>query len=212
MTFCPPYNWCDRACERCPITGQCPLFRRQQQREWVHRARKEDPNDWDVVMADVVEDLGSALATLEEMAKEDGIDLDAPPPKVPVSLEAVRVEHAARALMHAVLRAERDALPLVTLLVAKVARVASFVLLKDDPDVWGGDAAPNLLLLERTRAALGAALTDVADEAAEDVTRTLADFDRALAPLLAAVGEEARAELEGLIARGEAPSPWCVLP
>ncbi|HSQ63750.1 MAG TPA: hypothetical protein VLM85_11075 [Polyangiaceae bacterium] len=208
MPFSPPFNWCDRICERCPLTRECALFKRKEQREWVHRARKEDPHDWDVVMADVAEDIGRSLAMLEEMAKEDGIDLDAPPRKAPISLEAVRLERSAKALMKATVHGNPDAFMLVTRIVQKSARVAIYVFDKDEPDLWDADAGPNVLLLERTRADLGRMLGDAPGDA---ITSALADFDRALTPLLAAVDQQPRGKLEALVARGEAPSPWCVV-
>jgi len=58
------------------MTQQCFLYYQDSSREAEHRAKGEDPHDWDIVMQDVHESLQEALELLQKHADEEGIDLD----------------------------------------------------------------------------------------------------------------------------------------
>ncbi|MFQ6042463.1 MAG: hypothetical protein ACE5PV_16530, partial [Candidatus Poribacteria bacterium] len=71
------YNYCDRWCERCNMTQQCFLYYQDSRREAEHRAKGEDPHDWDIVLQDLHESFQETLTMLRKHAEEEGIDLDA---------------------------------------------------------------------------------------------------------------------------------------
>jgi hypothetical protein len=70
------YNYCDRWCDRCPMTAKCYLYWQEKQREAEHRAAGRDPDDWAVVLDDVKKQFQEAIHMLHKAAKEHGIDLD----------------------------------------------------------------------------------------------------------------------------------------
>jgi hypothetical protein len=204
VTFSAPFNWCDARCERCPLEPECPLRRRQLQHAWVHEAKGEDPDDPSSVMADVAQDLGSALRQLEDFVAEEGIDLDAPMPKVPIVLDAERLHRAGRALVFGLAKDGQD-MSNVTLFMMKCARL-SLSVADDDAETFALDAAPNLLLIERLRSELAPRI-----EAASDETRAAAaTIDRVLQPLFAKLDDASRREMAELVAKNAAPSPFCV--
>src|SRR5687768_7623545 len=99
-----PYNWCDRRCERCPLAASCPI-----------PGRPDRP---------VEEILSEAVADLERLCRDEGIDVDNLPPPPPPSIDARVLEEAGRRWAHAFadLEPEVDDVPLRVLLVAgKVA-------------------------------------------------------------------------------------------
>src|SRR5215510_4596838 len=67
------YNYCDRWCERCPLTSRCLLYAQEQ-------ADGEDLDAYDINSEAFVEKLKSIFEQTREMlttmAKERGIDLD----------------------------------------------------------------------------------------------------------------------------------------
>lgn len=70
------YNYCDRWCERCPLTERCMNFAMQQSEDSGDPAERDLDNDkfWKKlsgIFADTLE-------LIRETAKERGIDLDAP--------------------------------------------------------------------------------------------------------------------------------------
>jgi hypothetical protein len=71
------YNYCDRWCERCRFTDRCQVFEREQKQWERHLLRGEDPDDPKVFMQEMADSLGEAMAMLEEMAEEAGVDLEA---------------------------------------------------------------------------------------------------------------------------------------
>jgi hypothetical protein len=71
------YNYCDRWCERCSMTQRCLLYSKDSRRKAEHRAKGEDPHDWDIVLQDLHESFQETLAMLRQHAEEEGIDLDA---------------------------------------------------------------------------------------------------------------------------------------
>lgn len=79
------YNYCDRWCERCLFTDRCEVYAREQ-RQWErHLLRGEDPDDPKVFMQDLNETLDETAQMLEQIAAEEGIDLESlpPPPERP---------------------------------------------------------------------------------------------------------------------------------
>jgi len=69
------FNYCDRWCERCSMTSKCSLFYRESQRRAEHQEKGEDPDDWDIVLKDVQDDLQEAIQMCTQMAAEQGVDL-----------------------------------------------------------------------------------------------------------------------------------------
>lgn len=70
------YNYCDRWCDRCPLTAKCYLYWQERQREAEHRAAGRDPEDWVVVLEDMKEQLEHAMELLKEAAAEHGMNLE----------------------------------------------------------------------------------------------------------------------------------------
>lgn len=228
-SFVAPFNWCDGRCERCPLARECPLNRRIAQRRWVHTARGEDPDDMRVVLADMATDLERIARDLLEAAEEEGIDLDAPLPVLPTSLDSVRLQRAATAMITAldsgirppeqpkpeVKRAIEEVMEIGICLSRKSGRIGG-QLADERDESWEMDIVPNLLLVERLRARLDEVLVELGgglleEGAAAAVRGALATMDRVLRPLIEGVDAEARAKLEEMIAAGAAPSPFCVV-
>ncbi len=208
MTFTSPYNWCDGNCARCPLANECPVRKRELQRNWVHTARHEDPSDPLVILEDAEQDMLRGISALEEAAEEEGVDLDAPIPSEPISLAAARLYKAALAIVSGLAQpGDPEATQGITIFVQKAARISMFVSEGQRAgDAWDADAVPNLFLLERLRAGLAPRFENPSD----DLRRAVETFDRALAPLLASIDDEPRRELAALIAQNAAPSPFCV--
>jgi len=79
----PKWMECQWRRERCNKI-ECPLCYRLLKQEQKHRLRGEDPNDMKTVTDDVTDSLGEAMMMLDQIAKEDGIDLDnMPEPEMP---------------------------------------------------------------------------------------------------------------------------------
>lgn len=75
--YIPPYNYCDRWCARCRIDKtKCEVYQRETNDRLHHEIDGVDPDDTDVVIADVKKNFDEALLMLREKAKELGIDLD----------------------------------------------------------------------------------------------------------------------------------------
>ncbi len=134
--FSAPFNWCDRRCERCPLSRDCLVWRAESQRRWVHAAHGGDPDDWDVVVEDVAEDMRAALGKLLDIAAAEGIDLDTPLPPAPIVLDAVKLRRAGTVLATSIAElgdsvapaAKRDELVRsATVLGLKATRIASYL-------------------------------------------------------------------------------------
>lgn len=69
------FNYCDRWCEKCPLTDRCRVFHEESRKRKEHVLAGEDPDDWNVVARDVEESLQDAIGMIQEMAEEKGIDL-----------------------------------------------------------------------------------------------------------------------------------------
>jgi hypothetical protein len=70
------YNYCDRWCERCPLTSKCFLYAEDQKRLEKHRRKGEDPYDWKIIMKDVEENAKETAKLIQKIAREQGIDLE----------------------------------------------------------------------------------------------------------------------------------------
>jgi len=193
--FGEPFNWCDRRCERCPLTSTCTLHKRELQRNWVHTARGEDPNDWDVISADMNEDLARTERMLAEVAREEGIDLAAPREPTVASLDEARLRKATLTIV--------GAHPSALCFTQKCHRVVGAQ--PADRDLWTFDVVPNLFVIERLRDELAPEL----ESTTEEVRAAMAAVERVLAPLFAAIEPDARRALEELVAARAAPSPFC---
>src|SRR5216684_2756109 len=149
--FSAPFNWCDRRCERCPLSRDCLVWRAESQRRWVHAAHGGDPDDWDVVVEDVAEDMRAALGNVLDIAAAEGIDLGTPLPPAPIVLDAVKLRRAGTVLATSIAElgdsvapaAKRDELVRsATVLGLKATRIASYLSDAHARDAWDADAVP----------------------------------------------------------------------
>jgi hypothetical protein len=187
-----PHNWCDRRCERCPLSASCP----------IPALPDREPE----------EILGDAVDLLEAICRERGIDSAAVPPP-PESIDARVLREAGRGWAEAFMALEptvADALIRSAVVAGKVARIASEADLGDD-GLWTCDTVPNLLVVERL---LGTARSDVDQTRAGLPTEALVRFDETdallrvlLSPLLEAISDRDRVVFAALVAAGRAPSP-----
>lgn len=189
-----PHNWCDRRCERCPLSTSCP----------IPASPDREPE----------EILGDAVDLLEAICRERGIDPAVlPPPPPPESIDARVLREAGLGWANAFAALEptvADALICSMVVAGKVARIASEADLGDDY-LWFSDTVPNLLVVERL---LATARSDVDRTRARLPAKALVRFDEAdallrilLSPLLVAISERDRAAFAALVAAGRAPSP-----
>ena len=174
--FSSPFNWCDRRCERCRLSPICA----------VAEKTKELPSE---LAAALEASFRETLALLEQIAREEGIDLDAvsvPPPLV-----------AARAKRLTDILDSSDPTSLEGLIVrAKIARLEDRLNEPERDELYRSDTVPNLLLLERLIEQLH--------------PLTAAALRKELAPLFDAIDAPLRGVLEMLIETGLAPSPFCI--
>ena len=83
--YIPPYNYCDRWCERCRIDKSRCLLYQAEMDERLHREidGKGEPSP-DEILEQMSADMKQAVRLVQEQAKEMGVDLDAaiqaPPP------------------------------------------------------------------------------------------------------------------------------------
>jgi hypothetical protein len=69
------YNYCDRWCERCPMTDHCFLFYQESIRRTQHENEGEDPDDMSIILQDVNHSLNETIDALQKKAAETGLDL-----------------------------------------------------------------------------------------------------------------------------------------
>jgi hypothetical protein len=213
-------NWCDSACDRCPLFDRCAVGQAA-----ARRLRQiEEQDDQEAFVADLTRDLNRALVMLEQVCPDDGIDPATvelvPSPPLAGRAESVGAElvRAAAALTEAAARAggtdSVSASRLVgnsTLIAVKTTRVAWGLGAghRDPPDIL----EPILLLIERTTAQLRADSRVLAPFAPVALVAAFADAHGAMidlvTPWIAQISEAARAELRARIAEGSAPSPFC---
>jgi hypothetical protein len=194
LEFSAPFNWCDRNCERCPLSAGCPIYAQNER----NRARS---------VVEVVQAMfEEGLALCREELQARGLALDELPTPPPPSLDQRLLLEASRRYVCS-LRAHMERDPeirrLGMLSHMKVARIASELDDVDGPD-WQVDTLPNLLLLERTLDALRAALGD----ASEVVRQSEQELRALLAPMFRAIPEVARIALRVFAEAGRAPSPF----
>jgi hypothetical protein len=84
------YNYCDRWCERCSMTEHCLLFYQDSIRRSKHLQKGEDPNDINIVIDDVEENIRDTLQMLQKGAAEMGIDLDKVDPSTEAQLKRTK--------------------------------------------------------------------------------------------------------------------------
>lgn len=221
--FGSPFNWCDRRCERCPISSSCPIWKRERQLEWLHTQRGEDPHDPAVVARDFEAELHLTIRTIEDIAKEEGISLDDVPlpSDEPIALAPRRLDLAGRRFFEAWCETfmegrapvTEDAMEAATKLAMKAGRLSSY----DGPDdpVWSMDAVPNLLLVERLLPLVNEAVAQASGyleaESLSRLEHAEAELHREFTRLLAEVQSESREGLQRLVQEGRAPSPFCVV-
>jgi len=85
------YNYCDRWCERCAFTSRCLNY--DPREKFADPAKKDIANQafWD----ELQETMETTMEMIREMAEEEGIDLDEPPPEEYVK-EQEKIRKAAR--------------------------------------------------------------------------------------------------------------------
>jgi hypothetical protein len=183
--------------------------------------RGEDPDDPAIQSADFLETIERTAAMLERILEEEGIETDSVPLARPTPLIARRlreagmifVERAHAMKSHAIGR-DVDALwSCSILLTMKLARLACLREMDEPPEA---DLAPNRLLLERVdedvRAVLGRLSRMLPAELVMACEMARAEILELLAHAFGPVPDEVRAELQGRVAEGRAPSPFCVRP
>jgi hypothetical protein len=203
-TFDAPSSWCDRRCQRCPLSASCRPGKRG-----------------GAVLRDVAEDFGVIYRWLGGELKRSGVaDLRAGP-VLATGAERLTLVYvaAAKELGEAAGAAGvpdelLEVLGESLLLAAKVAQIGG-VLARERQGPWRREAVPNLLLVEQLDARIDRAVRDLATRIGDraPVTRFLearAALWRALGPWLELVPDVARAELAGSVRSRRAPSPFCV--
>lgn len=223
----PPYNWCDRRCERCPLSDRCAVTLRERERREAARRRGDDPDDPEVVARDITADLEQAMEMLVQAADEDGIDideldLDAPlPPESPaqrsLAQRGMAFAVAARELLqgHAD-EAVREARQCAFLIAGKTGRISMYVTpqwqLDEERLALTCDAMPNIILVEHLLGVVAEGLAVLGERADPGALvrfeEARAELATALLPLSAAVDDEVREALRDLAAAGRAPSPY----
>jgi hypothetical protein len=68
------YNYCDRWCERCPLTERCEIYAGERRTRAAHIAAGRDPDHRDVVVNDAINALETGLALLVSEAGKLGLD------------------------------------------------------------------------------------------------------------------------------------------
>ncbi len=57
----PAFEWCDRRCQRCPLSARCVLIRRLRQIAFLHDAAAEDLHGWEPVLGELWSSLDRGL-------------------------------------------------------------------------------------------------------------------------------------------------------
>lgn len=186
LELSPPFNWCDRRCERCPLRETCPIPAREPDLPDVPEEAMR------VALAHLTECLTEALEIATSEAIRRGLDVDNLPPVPPPDIETLLIEQAALRLVAAAGPRDQAAALLVAIKLHRVAGGGEV-----DDELFELDSAPNLLLVERS-------LDELAHLPAAAPLRAL------VAPLLARISDETRVVLATLARGGRAPSPWSV--
>jgi hypothetical protein len=215
-----PSNFCDSACERCPLFRQCPVGHEVSRR--LERMQQEDAPD--IATESLTRALNRALLMVQEICAAEGVDpmtfeVPRPPPLVTLA-ETLGAElvRAAVTINEEIVRTvpveERTSTRLVgltTLLAVKAARVA-WSLAGEDAGATE-PIAPMLLLVERTSAEVRRDALLLAPLLPPLLAARFAaahgDYLDFVTPWIAGISDQVRAELAARIASGCAPSPFC---
>ncbi len=213
------FNWCDRRCERCPLSDECVISVEDTELRARHVRAGVDPDAPEVVGPDVLEQLERGLELAIQAARQDGLDPDellAQPAPTPPEV-AMRRRELAMKLVEAIHHgcvgstgaAARCAIESSIVLAMKVYAVYD----AEPADVASNMyLAANLIVLVRLEAELRSALARINLDRShrEQIERLRAGLTLTLAPLWAAIPSDVVAEIDCLIAAHCAPSPFCV--
>ncbi|MFC1483155.1 hypothetical protein ACFL56_02730 [Candidatus Margulisiibacteriota bacterium] len=77
MKLQTPYNFCDRWCEKCSedIKNTCTVYKKCREKEKEHVTHGINPNDPDVLFADIFNNFHETLTMLKEFSEQEGIDI-----------------------------------------------------------------------------------------------------------------------------------------
>jgi hypothetical protein len=194
LELAAPHNWCDRRCERCPLSTSCPIP------GLAERA-------FDAILGDAVERLE---AICRERGSAPTTALPSPPPK---SLDAHVHGEAGDSWAAAFAALEptvTDAVSRSLFVTGKVARIAFVGDLGDD-ELWSREVVPNLVVLERVLETAGAEVERVRSRLPAQARVRFDEADALLrgllSPLIGASSPQDRAVFAALAAAGRAPSP-----
>ncbi len=70
------FNYCDRWCERCPMTSRCLLYYQESRQRNEHLSNGEDPDDLEVVLHDVEENLKEAMDLCRQLIEDEGVEVE----------------------------------------------------------------------------------------------------------------------------------------
>jgi len=69
-----PFNFCDRWCERCNLVDQCQVFQHAFSHHLEHMARGENPNDPEIILADIKKTFHYLVGTIKKDIEKQGLD------------------------------------------------------------------------------------------------------------------------------------------
>jgi len=69
------YNFCDRWCERCPLTDRCQLYHQESIRRRNPESEFDSAGELDLAVENAQSDLNGALGLIQQVTLERGIDL-----------------------------------------------------------------------------------------------------------------------------------------
>jgi len=207
-----PWNWCDRRCERCPLSMECSVNVRVEQRKRDAIEQGLDPEDPNVVMGMVTE---SFLEAIRSLAEELPDEPDEPVPE----LGANELYQAGLRYCRAVESLGRgdgllsEARLVSMILMCKTARLADGLPLQRNA-IAREDTVLTLLLIDRLEKQ-AAALVMAAG--AEWTGGRMFGYRRARRELrgvldmhLERIDRSERDFVDRMVARGRAPSPFCL--
>lgn len=97
------YNYCDRWCERCPMTDRCFLYYQDSIRRTQHESQGENPYDMNIILEDVQQNLKETVDLLQREAAGMGIQISEPaaePEKPAPQKEPKRLTHPLHVKAH----------------------------------------------------------------------------------------------------------------
>ncbi len=72
------FNYCDRWCERCPMTSRCLLYFQESRQRSEYLSNGEDPDNLEIVLKDVEENLKQAMDMCRQLIEDEEIEVDEP--------------------------------------------------------------------------------------------------------------------------------------